>query len=112
MNAVLHFSGDESQQAHAIANARNLLEDDSTAVESVVLVANGDGVALLTSDSTDPGSVESLAEAGVALRACANSLKSRDLSEADLLDGVERVPAGVGEVVKRQADGHAYVKVP
>ena len=112
MNAVLHFSGDESQQNHAVANARNLLEDDSTEVEEVVVVATGDGVSLLTDDSAEPEAVASLAEDGVSFRACENSLDSRDLSDEDLLDGVERVPAGIGEVVERQADGSAYVKVP
>ena len=112
MNAVLHFSGDESQQNHAVANARNLLEDDSTPVEEVVVVATGDGVSLLTDDSTEPEAVASLAEDGVSFRACGNSLESRDLSDDDLLDGVETVPAGVGEVVERQADGYSYVKVP
>ena len=112
MNVVLHFSGDENQQAHAVANAENLLADDSAEVEDVVFVANGDGVRLLTDDSTRREAVASLVEEGVSFRACENSLDQRDLPTEDLLDGVETAPAGVGEVVKREAEGYEYVKVP
>jgi len=112
MDAVFHFSGDESQQAHAVANVRNLLADDSTAAESVVVVANGDGVALLADGSSEAESVASLVESGVSFRACRNSMERRDVAESELLDGVETVPAGVGEVVSRQEDGFRYVKTP
>ncbi|USZ73967.1 DsrE family protein [Halorussus vallis] len=112
MNVVLHFSGERGEQDHAVSNVENLLADDSTAVESSALVANGDGVALLTTDSTDPERVEALAENGVSLLACRNSLDSRGVDESDLLDGIETVPTGVGELAKLQADGYAYVKIP
>lgn len=111
MNVVFHFSGDESQQEHAVANVRNLLADDSTTVEETVVVSNGDGVWLLTDNSSEQ-EVASLVESGVSFRACLNSMSRRDIAEADLLEGVKTVPAGVGELVKRQDAGYAYVKVP
>ena len=112
MNVVLHFSGGEDQQAHAVSNVKNLLADDSAGVEDVMLVANGDGVLLLTNDSAQREAVTSLAEDGVSFRACENSLGRWDLSADDVLAGVETVPAGVGEVVKREAEGYEYVKIP
>jgi intracellular sulfur oxidation DsrE/DsrF family protein len=112
MNAVLHFSGSADQQNHAVANTENLLADETTPIESVALVANGAGVMLLTEDSTQPDAVEQLAEEGVALLACENSLRAKDLTEEDLLEGVETVPAGVGELVKKQDAGYAYIKIP
>jgi intracellular sulfur oxidation DsrE/DsrF family protein len=112
MNAVLHFSGNENQQSHAVANAENLLADETTPIESVALVANGDGVLLLTTDSTRKKGVAALAKQGVSLLACENSLRAKGLTEDDLLEGVGTVPAGVGELVKRQDEGYAYIKVP
>ncbi|WP_135823443.1 DsrE family protein [Halorussus ruber] len=112
MNAILHFSGNENQQSHAVANAKNLLADETTPIESVALVANGDGVLLLTADSNRQKGVAALAEEGVSLLACENSLQAKGLTEDDLLAGVETVPAGVGELVKRQDEGYAYIKVP
>ncbi|WP_158058348.1 DsrE family protein [Halorussus halophilus] len=113
MDALLHFSGGEGEQAHAIANVENLLEDDSTTVESVVFVANGDGVYLLTEDETTKrDEIVALVEKGVSFRACRNSLGLRDLTPEDVLEGVETVPAGVGELVKREDEGYNYVKTP
>ena len=112
MDALFHFSGGEDEQGHAIANVKNLLRDDSTEPGHVVFVANGDGVFLLTDDSRKREGVASLLADGVSFRACRNSLAGRDLDPADLLDGVETVPAGVGELVKRQDEGYNYLKTP
>lgn len=80
---------------------------------AVALVANGVGVKLLTTDSTEAETVKSLAERGVAFKACHNSMNRLDYAKADLLPGVEVVPAGVGELTKLQArDGFAYIKTP
>lgn len=112
MTVVLHFSGEQSQQNHAVSNVQNLLEDDTTDTDAVALVANGPGVSLLTSDSTKKQAVEKLATNGVSLLACQNSLDAKGMTEDDLLSGVETVPAGVGELTKLQADGYGYIKVP
>ena len=42
--------------------------------------------------------------------ACANSLRSLGLRKEELLDFVEVVSAGVGEIVKKQAVGWAYIR--
>ncbi|RBI63277.1 hypothetical protein DMJ13_01685 [halophilic archaeon] len=112
MSTVFHFSSGEEHQKHATANAKNLLDDGTTDVERVALVANGVGIKLLTTDSTVPEKVRSLAENGVAFEACANSMEAFDYSNDDLLEGVETVPAGVGELTKLQSQGYAYVKTP
>lgn len=113
MDALFHFSGNAHKQEHAIANVRNLLADDSTSVENVVFVATGNGVFLLTDEnSTQREEVEELAEEGVSFRACRNSLDLRDYAPEDVIESVEVVPAGVGELVKRQEEGYNYVKTP
>lgn len=114
MSTVFHFSSSPDEQHHALANVANLLADDSIDVETVVLVANGRGVELLTtSGSEHPDRVRSLLAAGVSFRACRNSMDALDVSERDLVDGVETVPSGVGELTKLQArEGYAYIETP
>ncbi|WP_162993988.1 DsrE family protein [Halalkalicoccus subterraneus] len=111
MDVALHCSAESpAERAHAIANVGNLL--DARADASVVFVANGDGVLALTADAEQADRVGALADRGVAFRACANSLRSRGIDETSLAEGVETVPAGVGELVGLQAAGSSYIKVP
>lgn len=114
MSTVFHFSSDASVQKHAIANVSNLLADDTIDLGTVALVANGAGIKLLsTADSKSPDEVGGLVERGVEIKACQNSMDAFDLTKSDLIDGVEPVPSGVGELTKLQAkDGFAYIKTP
>lgn len=75
-----------------------------------MLVANADAVYTLTADSGPTQRVRRLYDDGVRVVACANSWASRDVEEATLVDGVETVPAGVGELPRRQDAGAASVK--
>jgi hypothetical protein len=114
MSTVSHFASDPDEQTHALANVANLLDDASTDVDDVVLVANGRRIKLLAeSASNHSDRVTDLIERGVSFRACNNSVTALDVGEADIIDGVETVPAGVGELAKLQArDGFAYIETP
>ncbi|KAB1188213.1 MULTISPECIES: DsrE family protein [Haloferax] len=113
MNAVFHVtSGTVDEVRHAISNVENLLADDTVDTESVTLLANGDAVYFLLDSSPLAPRVESLVADGVRCRVCSNSLDGRDLDVDAFVDGVEAVPSGVGELVKRQSAGDAYLKVP
>ncbi|WP_458187770.1 DsrE family protein [Haladaptatus sp. NG-WS-4] len=113
MSTVFHYSSGKGHQEHAVANVANLLNDDTTDVEPVALVANGQGIRLVVKgESIVADRVTSLAEQGIEFKACQNSMEAFNFSTEDLLAGVETVPAGVGELTKLQADGYAYIKTP
>ncbi|WP_416841160.1 DsrE family protein [Haloferax sp. DFSO52] len=113
MNVVFHVSsGAVGEVRHATNNVNNFLGGGTTDPASVTLLANGDSVYFFTADSPLADNVESLVEAGVHCRVCRNSITARDIDADELVDGIELVPSGVREVVKRQAAGDAYVKVP
>lgn len=113
MNVVFHVSsGTVGEVRHATNNVRNLLRDETADAEEVTLLANGDAAYFFTRDSPISERVESLVEAGVRCRVCRNSITARDIDAESLVDGVELVPSGVGELVTRQAAGDAYLKVP
>jgi hypothetical protein len=112
MNAVFHLSsGDVSDWRHALANVRNLLDDDTAETDDVVLLANGDAVHLFVEGSPLSRAVRSL-DGDVRCLGCRNSLSGRDIPHSKLLSNVDAVPAGVGELTRLQHDGYAYLKVP
>lgn len=112
METVFHLSsGDPDEQSHALANVANLLADGTVDVD-VAMVVNGDGAFALLEHEPTATQVRDLIEDGVDVCVCSNSLEARDLAEPELVDGVDVVSSGVGELTRRQASGAAYVKVP
>lgn len=94
----------------ALTNIENLLSDLSDNVE-VELVANAEGIqALLKVGNPLVPRLEGLATKGVRLVACANALRAAGVDKDALLAQVEVVPSGVGELVRKQAEGWAYIR--
>lgn len=111
MKAVFHLSSDDHRVHSRIVNGvENLLDDGEVEVDEVALVATGGGAQLLTGASGQEATIENLRERGVAFKQCANSLDGLDADEDDLIDGVELVPTGVGELTRLQSEGYAYLR--
>jgi len=88
----------------------HLLEELGLEGLDVELVAHGDGItALRRTANPFAHTVRQLAERGVRLAACRNTMTRLGLSAGDLLDVAEIVPSGIGELVRRQAEGWLYV---
>lgn len=114
MKALLHID-DNAAWELAIGNAKNLLDyADSIRTDCTVeLVANGPAVTMLAeSAARKAGIYEPLASLSERVRicACANALRKNQIPAEALPAFVTVVPAGVGELVERQAEGFAYIK--
>ena len=107
------FHLDECGKARAglvLTNIENLLLDLGDNVE-VELVANAEGVqVLLKAGNPLVPQLERLATKGVRLVACANALRAAGIDKDALLAQAEVVPSGVGELVRKQAEGWAYIR--
>lgn len=110
--AVFHLDeGGRARAGLALTNIENLLADLGENSVEVELVANGEGIlALLKSPNLHGAKVDALAGKGVRFVACANALRQMGLTKEALLDAVEVVPAGVVELVRKQAEGWAYIR--
>lgn len=109
---VMHLnSGDEKVQRGALGNIRNLYHELGRERLQVELVAHGAGLSLLTKKTPFGAELTKLnAEFGVQYTACSNTMKSQQLTRADLVDEVgETVPAVV-RLMERQEQGWAYIK--
>ncbi len=106
----------------AIGNIVNLLNDVGDKNITVIVVSNGAGVKGYISCAEEgsgvcaPGvmdtlkKMEDLSKRGVRFLACRNALRANDIDEKDLPSFVEVIPAGMTELIKRQAEGFAYIK--
>ncbi|MFB0835059.1 DsrE family protein [Arthrobacter halodurans] len=110
---LLHVAGpgeppfpDLAAAARAARNA--LAELDGADVEIVV---QGPSVGALVAGGPAGDELRTLLEDGVAVAACANSLRSAGLAGKPLVKGVRVVPAAVARLAEAQFDGAAYVRV-
>jgi uncharacterized protein len=46
-----------------------------------------------------------------AIKVCAIAMKNQNVQQSELLPGVQTVPDGIYEIVKKQKDGWGYIKV-
>jgi intracellular sulfur oxidation DsrE/DsrF family protein len=90
-----------------IANAIEGLGADGAEIE---LVVYGPGIAMLKKDSPVADKLAAALRSGVRIAACQNSMRGSRLELADLAPGVDVVPSGVVELIRREHAGWAYVR--
>ncbi|MFC7082313.1 DsrE family protein [Halorussus caseinilyticus] len=111
MQTVFHVSTPEDVRV-VVAKVRNLLADESVEMESVAAVFDrGEAIASLHADSDLAGDLRDLLGEGAGLKVCRNAARHPAVSETDLLEGVEVVSSGVGELTRLQDEGYAYVRL-
>jgi len=93
----------------ALRNVRNIAADLGAA-GTLAVVAHGEGIGLVTGDTGFEQEVGELIKQGVHVLACRNTLKRKQIPEERLLPAVEIVISGLGEIIRRQHDGWAYVR--
>ena len=108
------FHLDESNKARTdlvLGNLVNLLADLKPEALEVELVANASGIlTFLKSDNPHADQIRGLASQGVRFCLCANSMRQHGLPKDMFLDEAEVVSSGVGELVRKQTLGWAYIR--
>jgi intracellular sulfur oxidation DsrE/DsrF family protein len=101
---------DPKKWALTLNNVKNLQEALGASNVSVEIVAYGPGIGMLKADSEMGNRVLDALQAQVAVMACENTMRGQHLTHADMLGKIGYVPSGVAELVKRQAEGYAYIR--
>lgn len=92
----------------ALNNAKNVQKDLKSAV--IEIVAFGPGIGILKSDSVVANRISEMADSGIKIVACANTMRGQKLTKEDMNSKIGYVPSGVVEIMERQADGYAYIR--
>jgi intracellular sulfur oxidation DsrE/DsrF family protein len=111
MRTVFHLvQSDEQGRETTLTIADNLTKDETVEVDDIVVLVQAGGAEPVTADGAGSDQVTSLIEKDVSVRICSNTMELKELSEADLVDGVETVSSGAAELTRLQDDGCAYVR--
>ncbi|HLW55931.1 MAG TPA: DsrE family protein [Bacteriovoracaceae bacterium] len=76
----------------------------------VVVHGNGMGV-LLKRIEFQKRRMTKIVSEGVQFLACENTLRRRGIKREELYDFAKTVPAGLGEIIRKQKEGWAYIKI-
>lgn len=109
---VLELTESASGKAQIVlGNIHHLLTELGAEGAEIELVAHSDGiVALYRRRNAQTEAIDRLATQGVRFLACRTTMKSRGLTEEDILPVAQVVPSGITEVVRRQEEGWCYVR--
>lgn len=112
MDVLIHLNTDVTdKQSELLGNIKNLREDESTDQENIAVVLNSNAVDMVQKGSSAEVFVEENIGNGVEFKACSNSLENREISEEELINGVEIVDSGIGAIMKLQDSGYNYLKI-
>lgn len=113
---VIFHIDDFSKWNTAFNNVKNLIKDQADNGGGLVIevLANGSAVRHLAKNAKqkiDEDQLIQLIEQEVRVVACNNALTANRITREALFDQIEVVSAGVSELVAKQNDGFAYIKV-
>ena len=92
-------------------NIENLITDLGEDNVQIEVVANAEGVnALLKRPNSHTEQIIKLAAKGIYFTACSVAVRQIGLSKDRLLEPVDIVRSGIGELVKRQKQGWVYIR--
>jgi intracellular sulfur oxidation DsrE/DsrF family protein len=94
----------------ALNNAKNVQQEVGAANVDIEIVAYGPGIGMLKREAPVAARVQEATQAGIKVVACENTMSNLELTKADMNAVVGYVPAGVVELMTRQAEGWSYVR--
>ncbi len=94
----------------ALNNAKNVQSELGANNVAIEIVAYGPGIEMLRFETPIGELITAATQAGIKIVACENTMKNLKLTRADMYPDIGYVPAGVVELMKRQAEGWAYVR--
>lgn len=107
---VIQVSSPEQKLWNQALNyLENLSEIYGPANVELELVALGLGIGVLKIESTQGPRVAEALKAGVHVSACEVTMSRQKLVRQDMLPDIGYVPAGLGQIIKRQRAGWAYI---
>lgn len=101
---------DPKKWALTLNNVKNVQDEMGAKNIVIEVVAYGPGIGMLKADSEIANRVLEAMQAGAAVLACENTMRAQHLSRDDMVGKVGFVAAGVAQLIRRQAEGYAYIR--
>jgi uncharacterized protein len=104
-------SGDDASIHHVLSAANNVLKFYGPEKVQIEIVAYSGGIrTLLKSNPKIAERVRTLMLYDVTFVACGNTMRTKHITEDQLIDGTVIVTAGIVEMIERAKEGWTYIK--
>jgi len=109
---IFHLDEEPQEKVtFVLNNILNLLDDLGSQNVDVELLVNGPAVKAFTAEENPISElISKVLDQNVAIALCNNALNLFELKPEGMLADVIVVPSGVGELVRKQAEGWAYIR--
>lgn len=101
---------DPKKWALTLNNVKNVQQELGAQQIAIEIVVYGPGIGMLLADAEIANRVIDAMQAGVAVMACENTMRALHLARDDMIARIGFVAAGVVQLIKRQAEGYAYIR--
>jgi intracellular sulfur oxidation DsrE/DsrF family protein len=110
---VFHVNvADEARWQEVLTNVENVQKAFGGSAVEIEVVAHGAGIGLVQlKNAALRDRIATIEKTGPVFAACSNTLRKQQLTAADLTPGVKIVDSGVAELIRKQEEGYAYVKL-
>jgi uncharacterized protein len=108
--AIQMSDNDPAKWNLAFNNAKNIQDELGAANVEIEIVAFGPGIYMLKADSVAKARLADAAKDGIKVLACENTMRNLKVSKDEIATSVGYVPAGVVHLMRRQAEGWAYLR--
>jgi len=103
--------GDEEAINHVLSSANNVLKFYGPEKVRMEVVAYSGGIRMLLKENTKIAErVRTLMLYDVTFVACGNTMRTKNITEAQLIEDTEVVTAGIVEMIERVKEGWVYIK--
>jgi len=104
-------SNDSVNQKNVIRWIDEIMLAEPTAQVEVVFYAQSVPMVIKDRSMRSDDIIRVTSNKNVSLRVCAVALKAQHFDPSQLLPGVQTVPDGIYEIIKKQREGWGYIKV-
>jgi intracellular sulfur oxidation DsrE/DsrF family protein len=104
-------SSDPLDQQAVLRMIREIHEVNPKSEMEVVMYGRGLDLAVSGKSALSSGVKDAMSAAHASFRVCAIAMKNQQVDKSQLLDSVQVVPDGVGELVAKQHAGWGYIKI-
>jgi len=111
MYKVLFHTDENIKLQLTLRNIKNLISDLGEENLTIEVVLNSEAISLMyKSNNTYREEIKNLCNKKVSFSVCSNAMKAYGITKDILLKEAIIVPSGIGQIVKKQAEGYFYIK--
>lgn len=109
---VFELTSDNPKHWETLLNNLENVKKDLGPKTQMQVVVHGNGMGFLVKRiEFQQRRITKIANEGVLFLACENTLRRRGIKREELYDFAKTVPAGLGEIIRKQKEGWAYIRI-